>query len=69
MSTTPSFRQARLALATVIEELPYGDPLSQQCAALISQLRDHEYAHSDPTLAHQDRSACGFASLTPEGVL
>lgn len=54
MSTTHSFRQARMALATVIEELPYGDPLSQQCAMLIGQLREQEYAQTEPVLAHQD---------------
>jgi len=54
MSNTHTFRQARIALATVIEELPYGAPLSQHCAALIHQLREHEYAQSDLVLAHQD---------------
>ncbi len=55
MSNSHAFRQARIALATVIEELPYGDPLSQHCVALIGQLREHEYAQSDLMLSYHER--------------
>ncbi len=58
MSNSHAFRQARIALATVIEELPYGDPLSQHCVALIRQLREHEYAPSDLMLTHHESEAC-----------
>lgn len=40
------FQQARMALATVLEELPYGCSLAQECKTLSDHLREHE-CHTD----------------------
>ena len=36
------YRDARMSLAVVIEHLPYGCELAQDCVALITKLRDQE---------------------------
>ena len=36
------FQQARMALATVLEQLPYGCSLAQECKTLSDHLREHE---------------------------
>ena len=38
-----AFRNARMALAVVIEVLPYGCDLAHESQTLIQRLRTHEY--------------------------
>ena len=47
MSDAEVLRNARMALATVIERRPYGDPLSRDCADLMTRLRECEEAHHE----------------------